>query len=201
MGRIFYIMGKSATGKDHIYRDLIHDKDLDLRPVILYTTRPMREKEKNGREYWFVDVQRLAELREAGQVIEERVYHTVHGDWYYFTADDGQIRPEEADYLGIGTLESLERMRAHFGRETIVPVYIETEDGLRLERALNREKKQAEPKYAELCRRFLSDSEDYSEEKLAAAGIATRIANNGTFAECMEAVRDFIHEIKLPQAV
>lgn len=192
MGRIFYIMGKSATGKDHIYRDLIRDKELGLRPIVLCTTRPMREREKNGREYWFVDEQYLAGLREKGRVIEERVYHTVHGDWYYFTADDGQIRPEESDYLGIGTLESLNRMRAHFGEETIVPIYIETEDGLRLERALKRERKQAEPKYAELCRRFLADCEDFSEEKLAAAGIARRFENNGTFEELLEQVKAFM---------
>ncbi len=192
MGRIFYIMGKSATGKDHIYRDLIRDKELRLRPIVLCTTRPMREKEKNGREYWFVDEQYLAGLREKDRVIEERVYHTVHGDWYYFTADDGQIRPEESDYLGIGTLESLNRMRAHFGEETIVPIYIETEDGLRLERALKRERKQAEPKYAELCRRFLADCEDFSEEKLAAAGIARRFENNGTFEELLEQVKAFM---------
>ena len=192
MGRIYYIMGKSATGKDHIYRDLIRDKELRLRPIVLCTTRPMREKKKNGREYWFVDEQYLAGLREKGRVIEERVYHTVHGDWYYFTADDGQIRPEESDYLGIGTLESLNRMRAHFGEETIVPIYIETEDGLRLERALKRERKQAEPKYAELCRRFLADCEDFSEEKLAAAGIARRFENNGTFEELLEQVKAFM---------
>ena len=192
MGRIYYIMGKSATGKDHIYRDLIRDKELGLRPIVLCTTRPMREKEKNGREYWFVDEQYLAGLREKDRVIEERVYHTVHGDWYYFTADDGQICPEESDYLGIGTLESLNRMRAHFGEETIVPIYIETEDGLRLERALKRERKQAEPKYAELCRRFLADCEDFSEEKLAAAGIARRFENNGTFEELLEQVKAFM---------
>ena len=83
-------------------------------------------------------------------------------------------------------------MRAHFGEETIVPIYIETEDGLRLERALKRERKQAEPKYAELCRRFLADCEDFSEEKLAAAGIARRFENNGTFEELLEQVKAFM---------
>lgn len=196
MGRIFYIMGKSATGKDHIYRDLIKDTELGLRPIVLCTTRPMRENEKDGREYWFVDAQYLAGLREKGQVIEERVYHTVLGDWYYFTADNGRIRPEEADYLGIGTPESLVRMRAHFGDDTVVPIYIETEDGLRLERALKRERRQAAPNYAELCRRFLADSEDFSEEKLAAADIRQRFSNNGTFSECLEAVRAYISGVK-----
>ena len=190
MGKIFYLMGKSAVGKDHIYRVLLEDGELRLRPLILYTTRPMRENEKNGREYYFTDENRLSVIRAEGRLIEERVYHTVHGDWYYFTADEGQIRLDEADYLGIGTLESLQALRAYFGEDLVVPLYIETEDGLRLERALKRERKQEQPKYAELCRRFLADCEDFSEEKLEAAGIRKRFFNNGDLEDCIREVRE-----------
>ena len=41
----------------------------------------------------------------------------------------------------------------------MVPLYVEVDDGLRLSRALERERKQTEPKYAEMCRRFLADCE------------------------------------------
>ena len=41
MGKIFYIIGKSASGKDHIYEALLAEKDLKLAQVILYTTRPV----------------------------------------------------------------------------------------------------------------------------------------------------------------
>ena len=51
------------------------------------------------------------------------------------------------------------------------------EDGLRLARALERERAQENPRYAELCRRFLADCEDFSEEKLAEAGIRQRFCN------------------------
>lgn len=56
----------------------------------------------------------------------------------------------------IGTLESYYGMREYFGEEQLIPIYIEVEDGLRLERALCRERQQKEPKYAEMCRRFLA---------------------------------------------
>ena len=56
----------------------------------------------------------------------------------------------------------------------MVPLYIEVDDGLRLSRALERERKQTEPKYAEMCRRFLADCEDFTEEKIAEAGIVRR---------------------------
>lgn len=179
MAKLFYLMGKSATGKDHIYRSLLEEKSLHLKPLIIYTTRPMRGNEKDGREYFFRDEAFLQDLRKKGKIIEERVYATVQGPWYYFTADDGQLRKEEkGDFIGIGTLASYRKIRDYYGQESVVPIYIETEDGLRLERALAREKKQEHPDYREMCRRFLGDTEDFSEEKLKACGICRRFVNN-----------------------
>ena len=52
MTNLFYIMGKSATGKDTIYKKI--KEELDINEYILYTTRPMRTGEKNGVDYFFV---------------------------------------------------------------------------------------------------------------------------------------------------
>lgn len=115
MGKIYYLMGKSASGKDHIYEHLLKETSFDLKPLVLYTTRPIRSGEQDGREYFFVDEARLSRLREAGKIIEERMYPSVMGPWYYFTADDGQIDLEKQDYLGIGTLESYVKLKDYFG--------------------------------------------------------------------------------------
>ena len=184
-------MGKSATGKDHIYKELLQDASLRLFPLVLYTTRPMREGEQNGREYWFVDETRLETLRREGRIIEERVYDTVYGPWRYFTADEG-IDLSGRDYLGIGTLESYQPLVRYFGQDALVPLYIETEDGIRLQRAMKREAKQNPPKYDEMCRRFLADGEDFSEEKLAEAGITRRFSNNGALKDCIGSVSEAI---------
>lgn len=77
----------------------------------------------------------------------------------------------------IGTLESYQKIVEYFGNETVIPIYIEVEDGLRLQRALDRERIQDTPKYEELCRRFLADARDFSEEKLKEAGIKMRFVN------------------------
>ena len=106
MGKIFYIMGKSSSGKDSIYSRLLQDQELGLCKMILYTTRPIREGEVYGREYYFVKEEDFRKFQQEGKVIEARTYQTVYGPWTYFTADDGQIRLEEKNYLGIGTLES-----------------------------------------------------------------------------------------------
>ena len=175
MGKIFYLMGKSASGKDSIYKR-IKEEIPRLKEIVIYTTRPMREGEKNGKEYYFVNRMEFDNLKNSGRVIEYREYQTVHGPWIYFTADDGQFDGEE-DVLAIGTLESYMKLKEYLGKERLVPIYIEVEDGLRLERALQREREQKEPKYKELCRRFLADAEDFSEERLLEAEIQTRYEN------------------------
>lgn len=176
MGKICFIMGKSSSGKDTIFKKL-YEQLPQFRSITLYTTRPIREGEKQGDEYHFVDEQTLKELQLAGRVIELREYNTKCGIWKYFTADDGQIELHEHDYLTIGTLQSYQEMCTYFGKQNLVPLYIEVEDGLRLERALKREREQQKPKYEELCRRFLADQQDFSEEMLEAAGIRERFSN------------------------
>lgn len=186
MGKIYYMMGKSSSGKDSIFK-VVKKRMPELKDIVLYTTRPVREGETDGVEYYFVNEERLEALESRGCVIELRAYHTKHGIWKYFTADDGQIDLEVYNYLVIGTLESYEAMCQYFGKDKLVPIYIEVEDGMRLGRALERERQQAEPKYAEMCRRFLADSEDFSEENLKKAGIEVRF-ENVDFARCVEEI-------------
>ncbi len=191
MGKIVYLMGKSSTGKDTIYRELLRENTYELKKIIPYTTRPIRIKEKDGREYFFTDEQGYERLVESGKVIEHRAYHTYHGLWRYFTVDDGQIDLQTESYICIGTLESYESTKAYFGEEAMIPVLIELDDGVRLQRALNRERKQEHPKYEEMCRRFLADSEDFSEDKIAHAGISKRFCNED-LEQCLKEIRDFI---------
>lgn len=195
MGKIFYIMGKSSSGKDTIYSRLLRDEELDFCRIVLYTTRPMRDGEAVGREYYFVDEKTFEEFREQGKVIEFRTYPSVYGPWIYFTADDGQIDLDRQNYLGIGTLESYEYMKKYYGEENVCPVYIEVEDGERLKRAIRREELQQEPKYEEMCRRFLADSEDFSEENLEKAGIVKRF-QNVELESCIKEIKNRIQKLQ-----
>ena len=135
-------------------------------------------------------------LREQGRVAESRAYNTVHGTWYYFTVDDGQI-DRDGYYLIIGTLCSYLSLKAYYEKknmgenEFVVPIYVEVETGERLMRAVKREREQENPKYTELCRRFMADEEDFSEEKLSAAGITKRY-DNLDFISCFCKIKDEI---------
>ncbi len=191
MNRIFVLMGKSSCGKDSIYKELRKRDGDKFRTITPYTTRPMREGEKNGDEYIFTDEKRYGELKAEGRIIEDRSYNTVQGLWRYYTVDDGSFESGE-DVLLIGTLETYLSIKKYFdGKRETVPVYIECDDGDRLIRAVNREKERSEPQYRELCRRYLSDDEDFSEEKLRDAGIGRRFFNDDLM-QCVRSIEDYI---------
>ena len=109
--------------------------------------------------------------------MECRCYETVKGLWNYFTADDGQINLEEANSCLISTLEGYMGIRNYYGVQQVVPLYIAVDDFVRMDRSLKREKEQKNPCVAEVCRRFLADEVDFSEEKLQQAGITEEILN------------------------
>lgn len=192
MGKIYAVMGKSGSGKDTIFKYLVDQKELNLHTVVTYTTRPIRSEEKDGREYFFVDEKKLELFRSENKIIEERVYQTVLGPWHYFTVNDGQIALGQADYIVITTLEGYSKYLDFFGRENMVPLYVEVEDGIRLQRVLERERKEKNPRYAELCRRFLADEADFSEEKLNQAGINKRYKNI-VLKDCLDEMAADIH--------
>ena len=200
MGKIFYIMGKSSSGKDSIYRQLEENQELGLKRLVIYTTRPIRDGEKNGREYFFTDKNKLKEFRRNGKLIEARTYQTVYGPWTYFTADDGQVDLSEGNYLGIGTLESYEKLQAYYGAEYVIPIYIQVEDGERLQRALLREREQDNPKYEELCRRFLADQKDFSEENIRKTGIKLRFTNDN-LELCVKNIINYINSFSQTKIV
>jgi len=196
MPEIVFIMGKSATGKDKIYKNLIKDNELFLKPIIMYTTRPMRDGEKNGVEYYFVDDAFADNMIKQNKVVEMRCYNTVCGVWRYFTVDDGQINMYNRDrYIVIGTLEAYEKYCKYYGKQHLLPIYIEVDDGLRLSRALQREMKQKNPRYDEMCRRYLADLKDFTEENIEKNHIHKRYYNNGALEDCINEIKAAIQSM------
>lgn len=177
MSKIFVIMGKSATGKDSIFKRLVAEKSIPLKTAVGYTTRPIRSGEQSGAEYFFVTEDKMHLMQQEKKVIECRSYQTIHGKWYYFTANDGQIDLSQYSYLFIATLEGYDKLCKFYGNGIVVPIYIEVDDELRLMRSIRREKKQELPNYSEICRRYLADEIDFSEENIIKLGVIKRYNN------------------------
>ncbi len=190
-------MGKSASGKDTVYRRLLEDRRLGLHRLITGTTRPIRENEADGREYDFYTEGQFQELLRQGKIIESRAYNTVQGLWHYFTV--ARRVEENEDYLTINTLEAYSHLKEYYGECRVVPIYLYVDDGLRLQRALDRERAAAEPQYAEMCRRFLTDDEDFSAEKLSLERIGRDYGNefiNDALDDTVEEISGYIRRIK-----
>ena len=190
--KIIYIVGKSSVGKDTIYQIL--KKKMNIKTYVMYTTRPIRTGEKNGIDYYYLKQEEMEKyINETdSKVMEYRTYNTVYGPWIYATIIDNQFDIDE-DLLMEGTLESYNAVRKYFKNNekiNVIPIYIEVDDGVRLERALKREREQKNPKYEELCRRFLADSKDFSEEKIRESGITKRFQNNN-IDECIQEIIDY----------
>ena len=195
MGKIFCILGKSGSGKDTLFKKLIEDRQLGLKRVVTYTTRPVREGETDGVEYHFISDKELNHLKNAGKIIELRQYETVRGVWTYCTVDDGQIDLAAGNYLMIVTPESFQSLAEFFGKTSVVPFCINVEDGLRLTRAIKREKTGGRPDYSEMCRRFLADEKDFSMEKLKKCGIQ-KFYDNTSLERCIALLKSKILKLK-----
>lgn len=193
MGKIVCLMGRSSSGKDTIYKKLLSQDKVTLRNIVPYTTRPIRAGEKDGVEYHFTDEDGFQELLRQGSVIEARAYHTCLGLWRYFTVADEEIDLGQQSYIMIATLEAYGQIQKFYGADKVVPLLIELDDGVRLQRALDREKAQDQPKYEEMCRRFLADAEDFAEEKIRQAGIERRFYND-ELNSCLEEIMAYLKE-------
>jgi guanylate kinase len=169
MGKIVCIIGKSAVGKDRIYKELKEIFKDKLKTIIPYTTRPQRENEIDGFTYNFIDNEKMCELERDEKIIEKRLYKTIEGLWTYATIDDGTIDLENNSYIYIATIESLYSMRRKFGYNNIIPIYIECDDCVRIQRAIDRE--HSSHAYSEMCRRWLQDEQDFSDEIIKDANV------------------------------
>lgn len=191
MGKIYTVMGKSATGKDTVYKRLMERFSDRFKEVVMYTTRPIRAGEQNGVEYFFVTIPEKDEMLEAGEILEIRLYNTMYGPWWYFTADDGQIDLSAGDYMMITTLGGYENLCRCFGAENVVPIYTDIDNYTRLHRAVERENKQKVPNFSEVCRRYLADEEDFRESELVRLGVTKRFINDD-LDRCLEEISAWI---------
>ena len=68
-GRLYVIAAPSGAGKTSLVRALL-DRVPALSFSVSYTTRPRRETEADGRDYFFVDAATFQQMVEAGEFLE-----------------------------------------------------------------------------------------------------------------------------------
>jgi guanylate kinase len=149
--KIVALFGKSGSGKDTVLKALCKNQSTYNR-IISSTTRPPREGEVDGKDYYFLDNIAFAEKILNGSFIEA----TGFKNWFYGT----DISSLDASRINIGVfnINAIECLKEDSNLE-VYPILIEAKDSIRLKRILSREE---DPDCEEICRRFLADKKDFS---------------------------------------
>lgn len=146
------ILGGTASGKDTIVQKLIND--YGYKHIVAYTTRPMREGEKQDINYHFISEQDFLDKVNSNFFAEYRKYETVHGVWYYGTAIKDM---DSSDLKTVAILTPSSYLEIKNNLNNVFGVYMYCSDETRVERL---KKRGDNPK--EIQRRLDMDKEDFS---------------------------------------
>ena len=168
MKSIVCLMGKSATGKDFIMNNLI--KEYGFKRVISHTTRPIRNGETNGKEYYFTSKEEFLGMAFNETFIETREYNISNEEiWHYGLSKHEIDLTDDNKYvliLDFNGLKALERYLKDIEMEDrLISVYIEARAQVRLQRSLNREGEMTDKQVKEIIRRFEADERDFEGAK------------------------------------
>ncbi len=189
MGKIIFYIGPSSSGKDTFYK--YTSENYDISDIVLYTTRPIREGEKEGVNYFYITKEKMNDMEKKGMLIERRDYNTKYGIWSYATSRYN-IK-DNTNYLTLNTWDGYKSFNNYYDDNKLLPVYFMLDPKVRLERALKRESKEESPKYDEVERRFKSDLKDYRKE-LIDIYKPYIIDNNGTIDDTKEQIDDLMEK-------
>lgn len=150
MYKIIALMGKAGSGKDTMMRKVL-EKTTDVNEIISCTTRPRREKEIEGVNYFFLTPEQFGDKVLHDEMLEA----TCFNDWFYGTSYDSL----RSDIINIGVFNptGIESLLSRPDVEVKV-YYIAAAAKTRLLRQLNRE---ADPDVNEIIRRYGTDEADF----------------------------------------
>lgn len=150
--KIIALYGKSGSGKDTIQKWLVSNFP-DSNGIVSCTTRPPRDYEIDGKDYFFLSTVEFGEKVLNGDMLEATSFR----DWMYGTS----LNSLKEDKINIGVFnpEGLECLLQD-SRLDVLPIFIDADDKVRLIRNLNRERY---PDCAEICRRYFTDAQDFED--------------------------------------
>lgn len=152
--KVIALMGKSGSGKDWTASYLCEQYPNLFHKVISDTTRPIRDCEQDGVDYYFIDAAEFASEVLNGNMLEATCYN---GNWYYGTnitsLDENKVNVAVMNPEGVSRLSTDPRV-------DLIPILITSNPRERLMQTLTREN---HPDCTEICRRFLADEKDFED--------------------------------------
>ena len=151
MYNIIALMGEAGSGKDRTMQAVLA-ADPTLHEIVSCTTRPMRQGEAHGVNYFYYTPEQFGQKVLDGEMLE----CTVYNDWFYGTSYDS-VRSDGVINIGVFNPTGVESLLARPDCNVLL-FWIKTNDKTRLLRQLNREK---DPNVREVIRRFQADYDDF----------------------------------------
>lgn len=149
--KILAICGQSAAGKDTLLQEILKLNSPDIHEIISCTTRPPREGEVHGKNYYFLTHEEFADKIENGKMLEATVFR----DWCYGTSLDS-LNPEAIN-VGVFNVDGIDILYDNPEIDLYV-IEVKASAKTRLLRSLNREE---HPDVDEIVRRYLADQKDF----------------------------------------
>lgn len=153
MYKIITLIGEAGTGKDTLMQRILTDYPLHFNEIISCTTRPKREGEIEGVNYYYLTPEEFAYEVLNGNMLEA----TCFNDWFYGTPYDS-LR-SDCYNIGVFNPDGIRAMMGTPGIELYV-FKVVCSDKVRLLRQLYREDN---PNVDEIVRRYSADKTDFSD--------------------------------------
>jgi guanylate kinase len=130
---VWVLVGPSGTGKTTIARALVAEFPR-LRRAVTCTTRPPREGEREGVDYYFVSEEQFDFLLAAGKLVE----HTIYGGRRYGLPVDQFLEAELAgeSMLAVLDIQGVHHLREALGRERVRAVFLRSPSEAELTRRM-----------------------------------------------------------------
>lgn len=151
--KVVAIIGKSGVGKDFYFNKFKENAaDYGINPLISRTTRPKRDYERDGVDYYFVSEEEFT-----NELVEDKFEEfSVFRGWYYGTHRD-DLDPEK---INIGVFNPTGIVNLSLRKEIdLYVIHITAEDNTRLIRQLQRGD---DPE--EVFRRYDTDKKDFEND-------------------------------------
>lgn len=146
------LIGKTASGKTELLNHLVGR--YHFKPIVTYTTRPIREGEIPDVTYHYISEGEFIEKISKGFFAEWKIYKTVDGNWYYGSAAS-DYKNTNIFNIVILTPDGIQQIQKN-GLENIRIFYIKCPKHIRRKRLKNRGDKSSEVK-----RRIRADDKDF----------------------------------------
>ena len=149
--KILALCGESGSGKDTFMQEVLKLRP-DLHEIVSCTTRPIREGEIHGVNYFYYSVEEFLNKCVHNEMLES----TMFNNWYYGTSKDSVV--EDAINIGVFNPAGIQTLLANPEVELKI-VYVRRPAKLRLMGQLTREEN---PNVSEIIRRAAADEKDFA---------------------------------------